>query len=461
MKGRIMNKTVWEKLNEEQMKELMDFNEEYRQFLSRSKTERTFVINSVELLRKAGYKELSETEGALQAGDRIYVNNRGKNLCAFIIGKQDLTKGMNVLGAHIDSPRTDLKQKPVYESNGMVYLDTHYYGGIKKYQWVARPMALQGVVCKKDGTVIDINIGDNPGDPVFGFSDLLIHLSADQLQKPAAKVIEGEQLDLLCGSIPLKGEEKDPVKANLLKILKEKYDIEEDDFISAEIEAVPAGEARDYGFDSSMILGYGHDDKVCGYTSLRALIDSDVPEKTACCILSDKEEVGSMGNTGMQSRFFENVILEMLERNGKGTYRALNQVLSNSAMLSSDVSIAYDPNFPEVMEPRNSAYFGKGICFNKFTGRGGKGGSSDANAEYVARVRRVMEDGGITYQTCELGKVDAGGGGTIAYILANLNMDVIDAGICVQNMHAPFEVVSKADVYEAYRAYMAFVKDMD
>ena len=454
-----MSKTVWEKLNETQMKELMQISEDYRQFLSISKTERAFVTNSVAAAEKAGFKNISEVT-ELKPGDRIYAVNRGKNICLFVIGKEPLTNGMNILGAHIDSPRTDLKQHPLYEKDGLALLDTHYYGGIKKYQWVARPMSLVGVVCKKDGTTLNINIGENPGDPVVGISDLLIHLSAEQLKKPAATVIEGEQLDLLVGSIPKKEEEKDPVKAYILDILKEKYDIEEDDFISAEIEVVPSGEARDYGLDRSMIIGYGHDDRVCAYTSMRAIFEMDVPERTSCCILVDKEEIGSVGNTGMHSKFFENVVAKLLDKQSCANLISLNDALENSRMLSSDVSIAYDPNFPEVMEPKNSAYFGKGICFNKYTGSRGKSGSNDANAEFVAKVRKVMDDNEVMFQTCELGKVDVGGGGTIAYILANMNMDVIDAGICVQNMHAPFEVVSKADIYEGYRCYVAFLKDM-
>ena len=454
-----MSKTVWEKLNEKEMEELMQISEDYRQFLSSSKTERAFVTNSVAAAEKAGFKNISEVS-ELKPGDRIYAVNRGKNICLFVIGKQPLTSGMNILGAHIDSPRTDLKQHPLYEKDGLALLDTHYYGGIKKYQWVARPMSLVGVVCKKDGTTININIGENPGDPVVGISDLLIHLSAEQLKKSAATVIEGEQLDLLVGSIPKKDEEKDPVKAYILDLLKEKYDIEEDDFVSAEIEVVPSGEARDYGLDRSMIIGYGHDDRVCAYTSMRAIFEMDVPERTSCCILVDKEVIGSVGNTGMHSKFFENVVAKLLDRQSSANLISLNDALENSRMLSSDVSIAFDPNFPEVMEPKNSAYFGKGICFNKYTGSRGKSGSNDANAEFVAKVRKVMDDNNVMFQTCELGKVDVGGGGTIAYILANMNMDVIDAGICVQNMHAPFEVVSKADIYEGYRCYVAFLKDM-
>lgn len=456
-----MSKTVWEKLNDSQKDELMQFNKEYIDFLSVSKTERAFVNNSIALVEKAGFKNLSEVT-ELKPGDKVYSTNKGKNILAFIIGKEPIRNGLNLLGAHIDSPRTDLKQHPLYESNGLVLLDTHYYGGIKKYQWVARPMALVGVVVKKDGTVIDINIGDDDNDPVVGISDLLIHLAADQMSKTGAKVVEGEALDVLVGSIPKKDTEKDPVKAYILDLLKEKYDIEEDDFISSEIEVVPAGKARDYGLDHSMVMGYGHDDKVCAYTSLRAVLDFEgTPDRTACAILVDKEEIGSVGNTGMQSAYFDHVIAKMLAMQNESSLVAFNDTMDNSRMLSSDVSAAFDPLYPEVMETKNASFFGKGICFNKYTGSRGKGGSNDANAEYMAKIRKIMDENDCYFQTCELGKVDVGGGGTIAYIMANKNMDVIDAGIAVQNMHAPCEVVSKADVYEAYRAYIAFLKDMD
>lgn len=456
-----MSKTVWEKLNDSQKDELMQFNKEYIDFLSVSKTERAFVNNSIALVEKAGFKNLSEVT-ELKPGDKVYSTNKGKNILAFIIGKEPIRNGLNLLGAHIDSPRTDLKQHPLYESNGLVLLDTHYYGGIKKYQWVARPMALVGVVVKKDGTVIDINIGDDDNDPVVGISDLLIHLAADQMSKTGAKVVEGEALDVLVGSIPKKDTKKDPVKAYILDLLKEKYDIEEDDFISSEIEVVPAGKARDYGLDRSMVMGYGHDDKVCAYTSLRAVLDFEgTPDRTACAILVDKEEIGSVGNTGMQSAYFDHVIAKMLAMQNESSLVAFNDTMDNSRMLSSDVSAAFDPLYPEVMETKNASFFGKGICFNKYTGSRGKGGSNDANAEYMAKIRKIMDENDCYFQTCELGKVDVGGGGTIAYIMANKNMDVIDAGIAVQNMHAPCEVVSKADVYEAYRAYIAFLKDMD
>ncbi len=451
-------KTVWEKYTKKDLKELDVFTEEYRSFLSKTKTEREFVNESVKLIEANGFKKLESVKGKLKLGDKVYTINKNKNVCMFVIGKKPLTEGLNILGAHIDSPRLDLKQHPLYEKDGLALMDTHYYGGIKKYQWVARPMALHGVVCKKDGTTVNVVIGEDENDPVVGISDLLIHLAAEQMKKPASTVVTGEQLDVLVGSIPLKKEEKDAVKANVLDLLKKKYDIEEDDFISAEIEVVPSGPARNYGLDSSMILGYGHDDKVCAYTSMRAIMEMDKPERTSCCILVDKEEIGSVGATGMQSRFFENTIAKMLAMNGLTTLVEFNETLTNSKMLSSDVSSAVDPNYSDVDDPKNAAYFGKGIVFNKFTGARGKSGSNDANPEFIAEVRAAMAKDDIQFQTCELGKVDVGGGGTIAYILANLNMDVVDAGIAVQNMHAPCEVVSKGDVFEAYRAYKAFLK---
>lgn len=451
-------KTVWEKYNENDLKELDVFTEDYRAFLSKAKTEREFVKEAVALIEANGFKNLAAVNGSLKAGDKVYVVNKNKNLCMFVIGEKPLTEGMNILGAHIDSPRLDLKQKPLYEKDGLALMDTHYYGGIKKYQWVARPMALHGVICKKDGITVDIVVGEDEKDPVVGIGDLLIHLAAEQMKKPASTVITGEQLDVLVGSIPLAKEEKDAVKANVLHILKEKYGVEEDDFISAEIEVVPAGNARSYGLDSSMILGYGHDDRVCAYTSMRAIMEMEKPERTSCCILVDKEEIGSVGATGMQSRFFENTIAKMLSMNGVESLVKLNETFEASKMLSSDVSSAVDPNFADVDDPKNAAYFGKGIVFNKYTGARGKSGSNDANPEFIAEIRAAMAKDNIQFQTCELGKVDVGGGGTIAYILANLNMDVIDAGIAVQNMHAPCEIVSKADVFEGYRAYKAFLK---
>ena len=454
-------KTIWDKMPEAKLKKVMRFAEGYKDFLDRGKTEREQVRESIKVAEKYGFKDLAAAE-ALQPGDKVYVNNRNKSLCLFTIGKKPLKEGMNVLGAHIDSPRLDIKQNPLYEDKGLAMLDTHYYGGIKKYQWVAQPLALHGVICKKDGTVVDVCIGEKEDDPVVGISDLLIHLAQDQMKKPGATVVEGEDLNVLVGSIPLKGKKEDPVKENILALLKEKYDVEEADFISAELEVVPAGKARDYGLDRSMVFAYGQDDKICAYTSLMALLDAEaVPERTACCILVDKEEVGSQGNTGMQSAFFENAIAEMLDRAGEYSELNVRRCLTNSRMLSSDVSAGFDPNYPSVFEPKNSAYLGKGIVFNKYTGSRGKGGCNDANAEFIAKLRNVMDKNKVAFQTAELGKVDVGGGGTIAYILANLNMDVIDAGIAVQNMHACYEVSSKADLYEGYLAYKAFLKDMD
>lgn len=455
-----MNKTVWEKYDEKGRNLISTFAEEYRQFLSEVKTEREFVSEGKKMAEEAGFRDLKFVTGPLKPGDRVYAVNRGKNLCLFVIGNQPLTEGMNILGAHIDSPRMDLKQHPLYEKDGLVLLDTHYYGGIKKYQWVARPMALHGVVCRKDGSKVIVNIGEKADDPVVGVSDLLIHLAAKQMEKKGSTVVEGEALNVLAGSIPMAGEEKDPVRKYLLDLLKQEYDIEEDDFLSAEIEVVPAGEARDYGLDRSMILGYGHDDRVCAYTSLRAILEMKNPERTSCCILTDKEEIGSVGATGMHSRWFEMVITTMLAHAGKADLVHLNETLTNSMMLSSDVSAAVDPNYEDVNDLKNAAYFGKGIVFNKYTGARGKSGSNDANPEFIAKVRKAMEDSDVMFQTAELGAVDVGGGGTIAYILAQLNMDVMDAGIAVQNMHAPCEIVSKADVYEGYRAYKAFLTNV-
>jgi aspartyl aminopeptidase len=389
----------------------------------------------------------------------------GKGLALFVLGTQQLEKGMNILGAHIDSPRLDLKQDPLYEDTDFAMLDTHYYGGIKKYQWVTLPLALHGVIAKKDGTLVQVNIGDKAGDPVFGITDLLIHLSGEQLEKKAAKVIEGENLDLLIGSIPVKENEKEKeqvkekVKANIMNILVKEYGIEEEDFLSAEIEVVPAGEARDYGFDRSMIMGYGHDDRVCAYPSFEAILEIKKPEYTSVCLLVDKEEIGSVGASGMQSRFFENTVAEVMNAAGAYSELAVRRALANSRVLSSDVSAAFDPNFPSVMTKRNAAYFGRGLVFNKYTGSRGKGGSNDANAEYIGKLRAIMDKNEVSFQTAELGKVDQGGGGTIAYILANYGMSVIDSGVAVLNMHAPWEIISKVDLYEAYRGYIAFLKE--
>lgn len=441
---------------------VMSFGKDYIDFMSLSKTERETVDNSIEIAEKAGFKDLN-TVSELKAGDKVYFNNRGKSLFLFVLGKEDLAKGLNILGAHVDSPRLDLKQHPLYEDSGLVLLDTHYYGGIKKYQWVAQPLALHGVVCKKDGSLVKVVIGENDDDPVVGVSDLLIHLAADQMKKTGSNVVEGEDLNVLFGSIPATTEEdeKELVKKNILNLLKEKYDIEEEDFISAEIEVVPAGKARDYGFDRSMVMAYGQDDNVCAYTSLRAIVEEENPERTSCCILSDKEEVGSQGNTGMHSSAFENTLAELMDKCGQYSELNIRRCLRNSMMLSSDVSAAHDPNYPSVSSPnQNNAEFGKGIVFNKYTGSRGKGGSNDANPEFIAKIRKVLDDNGVNYQTSELGKVDQGGGGTIAYILANKDVEVIDAGVAVQNMHACYEVTSKVDIYEAYLAYKAFLKDM-
>lgn len=450
-------KNTWEKYKDN-LNEVMEYNEGYKDYISKNKTERACVKDSIRLAEEKGFKPLDSFE-TLKAGDKVYVNNRDKNIALFVIGNKPLTEGMRILGAHIDSPRMDLKQNPLYESEGFVLADTHYYGGVKKYQWVTIPLSLYGVVVKKDGTVVDVVIGEDDNDPVVGISDLLIHLAAEQLDKKAAKVIEGENLDVTLGNMPLVGEEKDAVKANILKLLKDKYDIEEEDFVSAEIEVVPSGKARDYGLDRSMIAGYGHDDRVCAYTSLTAILDMDVCDYTCCTILVDKEEIGSVGATGAQSLFFENTIGEMLVKMGIDSFVQTRLALSRSKMLSSDVSAGVDPLFVSVNDKKNAAYLGNGIVFNKYTGARGKSGSNDASAEYVARIRAVMDESNIHYQTAELGKVDLGGGGTIAYILGNYNMDVIDAGIAVLNMHAPMEIVSKVDVYETYQAYKAFLKN--
>ena len=450
-------KNTWEKYKDN-LNEVMEYNEGYKDYISKNKTERACVKDSIRLAKEKGFKPLDSFE-TLKPGDKVYVNNRDKNIALFVIGNKPLTEGMRILGAHIDSPRMDLKQNPLYESEGFVLADTHYYGGVKKYQWVTIPLSLYGVVAKKDGTVVDVVIGEDDNDPVVGISDLLIHLAADQLDKKAAKVIEGENLDVTLGNMPLVGEEKDAVKANILKLLKDKYDIEEEDFVSAEIEVVPSGKARDYGLDRSMVAGYGHDDRVCAYTSLTAILGMDVCDYTCCTILVDKEEIGSVGATGAQSLFFENTVGEMLVKMGIDSFVQTRLTLSRSKMLSSDVSAGVDPLYVSVNDKKNAAYLGNGIVFNKYTGARGKSGSNDASAEYVARIRAVMDDAKIHYQTAELGKVDQGGGGTIAYILGNYNMDVIDAGIAVLNMHAPMEIVSKVDVYETYQAYKAFLKN--
>lgn len=465
-------KNAWDKYPQESRNALMEFGEKYRQFISGCKTERECTDKFVHMAKNAGFSNLEEiitANEALKPGDKVYASNKGKGLVMFTIGRQPLEQGMNILGAHIDSPRLDLKQNPLYEDTEMAMLDTHYYGGVKKYQWVTLPLALHGVFVKKDGTVIPVSIGDKPGDPVFGVSDLLIHLAGEQMEKKAAKVIEGENLDILIGSIPQAAQEKeqenkesvkDRVKANILHILAKEYLIDEEDFISAEIEAVPAGEARDYGLDRSMIMGYGHDDRVCAYPSFMAMLGTkEVPERTSVCLLVDKEEIGSVGATGMKSRFFENMTAEVMQAAGQFSELGLRRALANSRVLSSDVSAAYDPNYASVSEKKNAAYFGKGLVFNKYTGSRGKSGSNDANAEYIAHLREILDRNEVAYQTSELGKVDQGGGGTIAYILAEYGMEVIDSGVAVLNMHAPWEIISKVDLYETYRGYQVFLAE--
>lgn len=456
-------KNLWLSYSEQELQELHEINEKYKECLDKGKTERECVELAVVMAEEAGYKNIDTVlaEGkALQCGDKVYAVCMKKTIALFRMGEEPISNGMNILGAHIDSPRIDIKQNPLYESDEFAYLDTHYYGGLKKYQWVTSPMALHGVVVKRDGTVVNICVGEDAADPVFVITDLLVHLSAQQLDKKASVVIEGEKLDLLIGNSPVTGEEaeKDAVKANILKILKDTYDIEEEDFTSAELEIVPAGKARDCGFDRSMILAYGQDDRVCAFTSLFAMLDVEHTTRTSCCLLVDKEEVGSMGATGMQSRFFENIVAELIALNEGESDLKVRRALERSRMLSSDVSAGYDPLYAEAFEKRSAAFLSKGLSINKFTGKGGKGGSNDANAEYLGDLRRIFEQGNTTYQFSELGKVDVGGGGTIAYIMGNYGMEVIDSGVAVLNMHAPYEVSSKADVYEAVKGYRAFLK---
>lgn len=468
-------KNVWESYDEKKLSQVEKFAKEYMQFLDEGKTERECIDTIVNTIEKAGYVELQalqKKKKSVKPGDKVYSVWMNKSVVMFQAGEKPLEQGMNILGAHLDSPRLDVKQNPLYEDGGFAYLDTHYYGGVKKYQWVTIPLALHGVVMKKDGTTIQINIGEDEDDPVFFISDLLIHLAQEQMEKKANKVIEGEALDLIVGNRPLtiKGEkhskkedkenkEKDPVKAGVLRILKEDYDMEEEDFLSAELEVVPAGKAREAGFDRSMILAYGQDDRVCAFSSLKAMLE--LPEsiaRTACCILVDKEEIGSVGATGMRSRFFENSVAEFMELCGCYSELTMRRTLAASTMLSSDVSSAFDPTYASSFDKKNVAYLGNGMVFNKFTGSRGKSGSNDANAEYVAYIRNIFEKEKVIFQTAELGKVDLGGGGTIAYILALYGMNVIDSGVAVLNMHAPWEATSKADVYETKRGYSAFLK---
>ena len=459
-------RNAWKTYTQEQLKELDQINDRYKVCLDEGKTERECIRLTVKEIEKQGYRNLNDIKGSLKTGDKVYAVCMGKSIAMFRIGKEPLENGMNILGAHIDSPRIDVKQNPLYENEELAYLDTHYYGGIKKYQWVTLPLALHGVIVKTDGTVQEVSIGEKEEDPVFVVTDLLIHLAGKQMEKKASVVIEGEKLDLLIGSRPLEKEErldeseKEAVKTNVMRILTDYYDMEEEDFLSAELEIVPAGKARDCGIDRSMILAYGQDDRVCAFTSLFAMLDVEEAVRTSCCILVDKEEIGSVGATGMHSRFFENVVAELVALTEGESELKVRRALQNSRMLSSDVSAAYDPMYAEAFEKRSAAFFGKGLVFNKFTGARGKSGSNDANAEYLAEIRRAMNTEDISYQFAELGKVDIGGGGTIAYIMANYDMEVIDSGVAVLSMHAPWEVTSKADVYEAYRGYKSFLRNI-
>ena len=458
----MIHENAWTTYSADDLKELETLNADYIDFLNNGKTERECAQLIVEMAKKKGYRDLADVIAngeKLGSGDKIYIVNMGKMVMMLNIGKDIINDGMNVLGAHIDSPRLDLKQKPLYESEELVYLDTHYYGGIKKYQYVTMPLALHGVVVKADGTKVTINIGEKDDDPVFMISDILIHLAAEQMKKVASTAVEGESLDILIGSKPLKGVEKDAAKAAVLELLKEKYGIEEDDFISAEIEAVPAGRAREAGFDRSMIVGYGHDDRCCAYPSAIAMLDVADPETTSCGLFVDKEEIGSVGATGMESHFFEDMMREVLDRMGIYSEINLNRCLRNSRMLSSDVSAGYDPLYADRFEKKNASKLGHGLTFNKYTGARGKSGANDANAEYIGKLRQVLDKHNVVYQTSELGKVDAGGGGTIAYILSLYGMQVIDCGVPVLSMHAPWETISKADLYEAYKGYKSFLTE--
>lgn len=454
-------KNAWKTYDEAQLTALNTLCADYKAFLDKGKTERECVVEAVKQARAHGYfdLEVAMKQGRkLKAGDKVYHVCMDKTIALYHIGKAPIENGMNILGAHIDSPRIDIKQNPLYEDNDFAMLDTHYYGGIKKYQWVTLPLAMHGVIVKKDGTIVNVVIGEDDNDPVLGISDLLVHLSQEQMQKTAAKVIDGEDLNIIIGSMPLKDEEKEAVKANAMKLIADRYGVDEEDFLSAELEIVPAGKARDFGLDRSMIIAYGQDDRVCAYTSLAAMLELDGEiEKTCCCLLVDKEEIGSVGATGMSSMFFENSVAELMNLMGDYSELKLRRALRNCKMLSSDVSAAFDPTYASAFEKKNSAFFGRGVVFNKFTGSRGKSGSNDANAEFVAEVRRVMDDSGVMFQTAELGRVDLGGGGTIAYISAKYGMQVIDSGVAVLSMHAPWEITSKADVYEAKKCYAAFL----
>ena len=459
MSNEIKN-NAWLKYSGAEREKIFDFCEGYKNYLSVGKTERECIHEAIRLAEEKGYRNLADiikNNEEIKAGDKVYANNKDKTLALYLIGNDSIENGMRIIGSHVDSPRIDLKQNPLYEDRNLALMDTHYYGGVKKYQWVTLPLALHGVVVKKDGTKINVVIGEDDNDPVLGISDLLVHLSGEQLQKKANEVIAGEDLNVLVGNIPLEGKEKDAVKENILVLLKDKYDFEEEDFISAEFEVVPAGKARDLGLDKSMVMGYGQDDRICAYTSLMALLEVDSVEKTSVILLVDKEEVGSIGATGMQSRFFENSVAEVMDRMGEYSELKLKRALQNSLMLSADVTAAYDPNYPGACEKKNTAYFAKGLVFSKYTGARGKSGCNDANPEFIAWLRKIMDKNNVSYQTAELGKVDQGGGGTIAYILAQYNMEVIDCGVALQNMHAPWEVSSKVDIFETKNGYKAFL----
>ena len=459
MSNEIKN-NAWLKYSGAEREKIFDFCEGYKNYLSVGKTERECIHEAIRLAEEKGYRNLADiikNNEEIKAEDKVYANNKDKTLALYLIGNDSIENGMRIIGSHVDSPRIDLKQNPLYEDGNLALMDTHYYGGVKKYQWVTLPLALHGVVVKKDGTKINVVIGEDDNDPVLGISDLLVHLSGEQLQKKANEVIAGEDLNVLVGNIPLEGKEKDAVKENILVLLKDKYDFEEEDFISAEFEVVPAGKARDLGLDKSMVMGYGQDDRICAYTSLMALLEVDSVEKTSVILLVDKEEVGSIGATGMQSRFFENSVAEVMDRMGEYSELKLKRALQNSLMLSADVTAAYDPNYPGACEKKNTAYFAKGLVFSKYTGARGKSGCNDANPEFIAWLRKIMDKNNVSYQTAELGKVDQGGGGTIAYILAQYNMEVIDCGVALQNMHAPWEVSSKVDSFETKNGYKAFL----
>lgn len=465
MREKFSTKSAWNKYGKNDLIELEDLCTSYKKFLSDCKTERECVAYFIDVANKNNFKDLKQiikNGEKLKKGDKVYYSKMDKTLILAIIGEEDLEKGFNIIGSHVDAPRVDLKQTPVYESDGLCFFDTHYYGGIKKYHWVARPMCLKGVVIKKDGEKININLGDNENDPYVGFSDLLPHLWKDQAVKKAMDVIEGEQLNLLVGNKPSEKDSKNKVKQNIINILEEKYGICEDDLISAELQVVPAGPAKDYGLDRSMIVGYGQDDRVCAFTSFIAMLNlKKVPKRTCVCILADKEEIGSVGATGMESRLFENFSAELINSCRDYSDLILKRALQNSYMLSADVTCAYDPNFPSETPKQSTAFFSNGVAISKYTGSRGKSGCNDANPEFLAKLRNIFDEDNVSYQLGELGKVDQGGGGTIAYFLAKYGMEVVDIGVPLQNMHAPFEVASKADIFEAYKSYCTFYKKLN